>query len=86
MKVKRCSGGIDVTRRKGDVSGFRESTGKLQAGSIVEEPRCVEYGGYPRHDRWQMKMEAGYETFGMEGNGGRTDSGGISECRGESPE
>ena len=66
--------------------GLRKSTGKLQGGSIVEKPRCVEYGGYPRHDRWQMKMEAGYETFGMEGNGGRTDSGGISDFRGESPE
>ena len=86
MNVKRSSGGIDVTQRKGNGSSFRESTGKLQARSIVEEPRCVEYGGYPRHDRWQMKMEAGYERFCMEGDGCRTDSGGISECRGESPE
>jgi hypothetical protein len=86
VQVKRSSGKIDVTRRKRNVSGFRESTGTLQGGSIVEESRCVEYGGYPRHDRWQMKMEAGYERFDMEDNGGRTDSGGISECRGESPE
>ena len=47
MKVKRNGGEIDVTRRKGNVSGFRESTGKLQGGSIVEEPHSVEYGGYP---------------------------------------
>ena len=45
-EVERNGEGIDVTIRKGNTSGFRGSSGKLQGRSIAGRRPCIEYGGF----------------------------------------
>jgi hypothetical protein len=49
--------------RKGEISGFRESTRELQAGSIVEEWHCVEYGGSRDSTGGKSKRRLAMKSF-----------------------